>query len=87
MGNLILLMALVVVLTGTHLVAYRAGLSRGSSTAQARVQVTQRQLHEVVRAARRAVAADPSMPADTSLRRQELALALDEYDAARAELP
>lgn len=86
MGRLIILLAVVVVLAGTHAGAYALGLRRESKATRTRTRAGQRELTDVVRAARRAAAADPSLPQDAALRRQELALALDEYDNARAEL-
>jgi hypothetical protein len=86
MTGLLVLVALLVVLAGTHTVAFTVGRRHAARASRTRAAAGQRQLTDVVRAARRAVAADPSLPNDSALRRQELALALDEYDNARTEL-
>lgn len=86
MTSLILIVLLLLVLGVTALVAYRAGLDRGARDAGASALSRGRELHGVLRAARRAAGADPSMPTDAALRQQELTLALDEYDLTRDQL-
>lgn len=86
MGRFLVLLLVALLLAGSHLAAYRAGLGRGAREAGPRALPGAGQLPAVLRAARRVAAADPSMPTDASLRQQELAMALDEYDLAKEQL-
>lgn len=83
MGRALLPLLALLLLAGALYVAYSVGLSRGQRAGTLRGG---RELSAVLRAARRAAAADPTMPSDAELRKQELALSLDEYDVARSQL-
>jgi len=83
MGRALLPLLALLLLAGALYVAYSMGLSRGQRAGALRGG---QELTAVLRAARRAAAADTTMPSDAALRKQELALALDEYDVARSQL-
>lgn len=80
MGRAVLPLVALLLVVGALYVAYSLGLSRGQRLGSR----SARELGAVLRAARRAAAADPTMPSDAALRQQELTLALDEYDTARS---
>lgn len=86
MGRALLPLAALILLAGALYVVYSMGLSRGQKQGSAGALRSGQELSAVLRAARRAAAADPTMPSDAALRQQELALALDEYDLSRSQL-
>ena len=83
MARALLPLLSLLLLAGALYVAYSMGVSRGQRAGSLQ---SGQELAAVLRAARRVVASDPTMPSDAALRQQELALALDEYDLSRSQL-